>query len=188
MSGAVLRVSGSTTGVMRFLKSTAWVPLTVYWKGQPHLSRRISLINGFNLSALLGLLYSMAPYADIPHWWRHLLPNAPAAVATWFTLLNVGGAILAAIPVALGVVLGTKARGVLLGLVIGVVAVLYIAFRAFIEFGVPPTINAWVVDVAQFFAVSLAVVAVLALIRGFPLTIGSSDRGPRLRWGKGGSR
>src|SRR5882724_6155631 len=47
MSGAVLRVSGSKAGVERFL-----LPLTVYWKGQPHLpgSRRISLVNGFNLS------------------------------------------------------------------------------------------------------------------------------------------
>jgi hypothetical protein len=118
----------------------------------------------------------MAPYAVIPNWWRNFLPNAPVAVATWFTLLNVGGAILAAIPVALGVVLGTKAGGVALGLVIGVVPALYIALRAFIEFGVPPTIDAWVVDIAQFFAVSLAVVAGVALIRGFPLTIGSSDR------------
>jgi hypothetical protein len=52
MSGAVLRVSGSKAGVARFLKSTSWVPVTVYWKGQPRLpgSRRISLISGFNLS------------------------------------------------------------------------------------------------------------------------------------------
>ena len=52
MSGAVLRVSGSKASVARFLKSTSWVPLTIYWKGQPRLpgSRRISLVNGFNLS------------------------------------------------------------------------------------------------------------------------------------------
>jgi hypothetical protein len=52
MSGAVLRVSGSKAGVARFLESTAWVPLTVYWKGQPRFagSRKISLVNGFNLS------------------------------------------------------------------------------------------------------------------------------------------
>src|SRR2546430_1652382 len=52
MSGAVLRVSGSKAGVARFLESTAWVPLTVYWKGQRRFpgSRKLSLINGFNLA------------------------------------------------------------------------------------------------------------------------------------------
>jgi hypothetical protein len=154
----------------------------------PLRTASVALVGALVYFALLGLLYSMAPYAVIPHWWRHFLPNAPAAVATWFTLLNVGGAILAAIPVALGIMLVTKARGVALGLVIGVVPALSIAFHAFIEFGVPPTIDAWIVDIAQFFAVSLAVVAVVALIRGFPLTIGSSDRGAASSVGEGGTR
>lgn len=145
----------------------------------PLRTASVALVGALVYFALLGILYSIAPYAVIPHWWRHFLPNAPVAVATWFTFLNVGGAVLAAIPVALGVILGTnKARRAALGLVIGVVPALYIAFRAFIDFGVPPTINAWAVDIVQFIAVSLAVVAMVALIRGFPLTIGSSEHGP----------
>jgi hypothetical protein len=38
-------------GVARFLESTPWVPLTVYWKGQPRFpaSRKLSSITGFNL-------------------------------------------------------------------------------------------------------------------------------------------
>ena len=138
--------------------------------------------------ALLWLFYTIAPYTVIPHWWRHFSPNSTVAVVTWFTLLNVGGAILAAIPVALGVVLASGTSGVALGLVIGVMPALYMAVRACIEFGVPPTMEAWIVDIAQFFAVSLAVVAVVALIRGFPLTIGSSDRGAASPLRQGGSR
>ncbi len=106
--------------------------------------------------ALLWLFYTIAPYTVIPHWWRHFSPNSTVAVVTWFTLLNVGGAILAAIPVALGVVLASGTSGVALGLVIGVMPALYMAVRACIEFGVPPTMEAWIVDIAQFFAVSLA--------------------------------
>ncbi len=100
---------------------------------------------------------------------------------TWFTLLNAGGAILAAIPVAFGVVLGTKTRQVALGLIIGLMPALYLAVSGCIEYGVPSNLEALVVDISQFVAVSLAVVGVLALIRGFPLTIGSSDRGSRLQ-------
>jgi ethanolamine transporter EutH len=117
----------------------------------------------------------------MPHWWRHFSPNAAAAVMTWFTLLNAGGAILAAIPVAFGVVLGTKTRQVALGLIIGLMPALYLAVSGCIEYGVPSNLEALVVDISQFVAVSLAVVGVLALIRGFPLTIGSSDRGSRLQ-------
>ena len=144
-------------------------------------STLVALVGAAVYFALLWLLYARAPYAVIPHWWRHFVPNAPVALVTWFTLLNVGGAILAAIPVALGIVLGTNARRVALGLVIGVVPALYIAIGGIIEFGVPPNAAGWVVDIAQFFAVSLAVVAMVALIQGFPLTNGWSDRGPRLR-------
>jgi hypothetical protein len=149
----------------------------------PHPLRTVSiaLAGAVVYFALLWLFYAIAPYSVIPHWWRHFSPNAAVAVVTWFTLLNVGGAILAAIPVALGVVLTSGSRGVVLGLVIGVMPALYMAVRVCIEFGVPPTVEAWVADIAQFFAVSLAVVAVVALIRGFPLTIGSSDRVARLR-------
>ena len=143
----------------------------------PLRATSIALAGAAVYFALLWLFYTWAPYTVIPHWWRNSSPNAAVAVVTWFTLLNVAGAILAAIPVALGVVLGTKTRRVALGLVIGMVPAFYIVVRACIEYGVPPNLEAWVVDIAQFVAVSLAVVAVLALIRGLP----SSHRFERSR-------
>jgi hypothetical protein len=147
----------------------------------PLRSILVALIGAAVYFALLWLLYARAPYAVIPHWWRHFVPNAPIALVTWFTLLNVGGAILAAIPVALGVVLGTAARRSRLALIIGVVPALYIVVGGLLEFGFPPSVNGWVVDIAQFSAISFAVVAMVALLQGFPLTIGWSGRGPQLR-------
>jgi hypothetical protein len=154
----------------------------------PLRSASIVLIGAAVYFAFLWLFYAMAPYAPIPHWWRNFTPNAPVALATWFSLLNLGGAILAAIPVAFGVVLGTKVRRIALGLTIGVVPALYIVVGAIFEFGVPPSVTGWVVEIAQFFAVSLAVVAMVALVQDFPLTIGSSDRGAKSSLDQGGDR
>jgi hypothetical protein len=52
MPGAVLRVSGSKAGVTRFLETSRWKPITVFWKGKPRSehSTRLSEINGFNCS------------------------------------------------------------------------------------------------------------------------------------------
>lgn len=51
MSGAVLRASGSKSGVERFLETTPWKPSAVFWKGKfrTPASRRRSEINGFNI-------------------------------------------------------------------------------------------------------------------------------------------
>ena len=146
-------------------------------KLSPLRSASIVLIGAAIYFAFLWLFYAMAPYAPIPHWWRNVTPNGPVALATWFSLLNLGGAILAAIPVAIGVVLGTKVRRIASGLAIGVVPALYIFVGATFEFGVPASAEGWVVEIFQFFAVSLAVVAMIALIQAFPLPISSSDRG-----------
>jgi hypothetical protein len=52
MPGAVLRVSGSKAGILRFLESSGWKPNIIFWKGKPKLegSKRLSTINGFNYS------------------------------------------------------------------------------------------------------------------------------------------
>lgn len=139
-------------------------------------SASVALAGAVVYCALLWLLYAKAPYAAIPHWWRHFAPNGPIALVSWFSLLNVGGAILAAIPVAFGLVLGLKVHRFALGLAIGVVPAVYIVAGGLIEFGVPARVEAWVVEITQFFAVGLAVVAMVALIQGFPLIIGPSDR------------
>jgi hypothetical protein len=50
MPGAVLRVSGSKSGVQRFLNESSRKPIIVYWKGKPKFesSKRLSTANGFN--------------------------------------------------------------------------------------------------------------------------------------------
>jgi len=70
----------------------------------------------------------------------------------------------------------TTARRTALALVVGVVPTLYIVVGGFLEIGVPPQVDGWIVGVAQFLAVSLAVAALVAPFRGLSLTIGSSDR------------
>jgi hypothetical protein len=154
----------------------------------PLRSTLVVLLGAAVYFALLWFFYAWAPYTVIPQWLRHILPNARVALVTWFTLLNVGGAILAAIPVALGIVLGVSARRAVFGIIVGVVPALYILVGGVIEYGVPRNLEAWVVDIAQFFVVSLAVVAAVALFRGFPLTIGSSDRGAASSAGQGEGR
>jgi hypothetical protein len=124
--------------------------------------------------ALLGFLYARAPYAAMPHWWRAHLVTGPLAVMSWFTMLNLGGAALAAIPVGIGVVLSVNSRRNLLGLIIGVLPALYMVVGGLTQFGVPTNLVGWVVDMAQFLAVSLAVVAAVALIESCPLTTRSS--------------
>ena len=119
---------------------------------------------------LLGFLYARAPYSTMPHWWRAHVSPGPVAVVSWVTLLNLAGALLAAIPVAFGVVLGATSRRVPLGLIIGVVPALYIVGGGLIEFGVPHGLGAWVTDMAQFAAVSIAVAAAVASIQSCPLT------------------
>jgi hypothetical protein len=150
-------------------------------KPSPLRSASVALVGLAVYCTLLWLLYARAPYAAIPHWWRSFMPSRPVALVTWFSLLNVSGAILAAIPVAFVLVRGTGVRRLALASGIGVVAAVYIVVGGLVEFGVPPGVEGWIVDIAQFFAVSLAVVAMVVLIQGYPLTIGSSDRGPRLR-------
>jgi hypothetical protein len=119
--------------------------------------------------ALLGLLYANAPYAVIPHWWRQLASTASVAVITWFTLLNVGGAVLAAVPLAFLVVVASPRRRIPVALLIGVPPAAYILVGGFLAFGAPPNTSIWIVAVAQFLAISLAVVAVTALIADRPL-------------------
>ena len=150
-------------------------------KPSPLRSASVALVGLAVYCTLLWLLYARAPYVAIPHWWRRFMPNPPVALVTWFSLLNVSGAIPAAIPVAFGLVRGTEVRRLALASGIGVVAAVYIVVGGLVEFGVPPSVEGWIVDIAQFFAVSLAVVVMVVVIQGYPLTIGSSDRGPRLR-------
>lgn len=125
---------------------------------------------------LLGLLYANAPYATIPHWLQQLAPTSSAAIITWFTLLNAGGAILAALPAAVLVVLGAHRRRIPLALIIGVLPATCILVGSLVEFGAPLGASVWAVAILQFLVVSLAVVAAVVLFGGRSLTNAWSGR------------
>jgi hypothetical protein len=129
--------------------------------------------------ALLWQWIGWAPFLPTPNWWHQLMPNAPWGA--WITAVNIGGAILTAIPVAFGVVLSTNYRRAVLALIIGLGSALYYNVGALIVFGVPRRALDWIWFVAQFLATGLAVTAMVALIQRFPLTIGWSNRGSRLQ-------
>ena len=126
--------------------------------------------------ALLALLSANAPYTAAPHWWHQLVPSSAIAVTVWFTLLNVSVAILAAVPVAFGLMRTIPVPNIRLGLVIGAVPAIYIVGGGLVEFGVPRTFAAWGIDAAQFLAVALAVVIVQTLFWRRPLTNAWSGR------------
>jgi len=147
----------------------------------PLRSVLVALIGAAVYFGLLWLLYSRAPYTAVPPWWRHLLPKPSIGTVTWFTLINAGTAVLAAIPVAIGVAVGTPSRRLVLGLVIGIVPALYIVGGGLIEYGVPPSLDGFIVDVGQFLAVSLAVTGVIALVQRYSPTFVGASAGKQLR-------
>ena len=53
----------------------------------------------------------------------------------------------------------------ILSLIIGLLSGLYIFFAGLLNFGVPPSVGAWTVHIAQFIAVSAAVAAAVGLIQ-----------------------
>jgi hypothetical protein len=105
-----------------------------------------------------------------PQWWR-VRPRV-----SWFVLINAAGAVLAALPVASGVVLFVKKQRLATAFLVGVPPSLYIMGSGLVAYGLPNYTAAWVVDVLQFLSIGLAVLLVAVLFSSLPLTIGSSDR------------
>jgi hypothetical protein len=64
------------------------------------------------------LIMERLPWSSVPRWSAAWLSRSIAAVA-WFQLLNVGGALLAAAPIAVVLALTVGARRIRLALVIG---------------------------------------------------------------------
>ena len=118
--------------------------------------------------ALLGFVYSKAPYTDMPHWWGAYSVSRSAAVISWFTLLNVAGAVLSAIPVAIGVVLVGKVHRIASAVIIGFLAALVIVAGGVSQYGWPQSGSTWFTDVAQFLGIGGAVVGVVVLIGRLP--------------------
>jgi hypothetical protein len=141
-----------------------------------------ALVGAAAYLALLKISYGFLEDSYFPpQWWRDHLHLRPVAAASWFVLINAAGAAMAAIPVAGGVVLFAKTRRQTLGLMVGVPPSLYIIGSSLAAFGLPNYTAAWIVVVCQFLSIGMAVLVTVVLFVSLPLTIGSSDRGSRLR-------
>jgi hypothetical protein len=117
---------------------------------------------------LLGFVYSKAPYTSMPQWWGAYGISKPFAVVSWFTLLNVAGAVLSSMPVAIALVFAGKARPLGRAAVVGLLAALAIAAGGLSEYGLPDSGGAWLADIAQFLGICGAVVASVALVGRLP--------------------
>lgn len=115
--------------------------------------------------ALLSGIYSAAPYSDIPSWWFRAEPRSPIAVSSWFALVDICGALLAALPVAVLLHL-VRARRIGSAIGVGAVAALWIGIGGLVHYGVPTTAAGGISRLAQFIAVLLSVAAVRAMIGG----------------------
>ena len=126
--------------------------------------------------ALLQVSLGHFIYSDYPppQWWRHHLHPRVVSSASWYVLIDAVAAILAAIPVALGVVLLAKSQRLVLGLLVGVLPSLYIMGGGLLEYGLPKYAAGWVINVFQFLSISLGVLAMVALFSSRPLTTRSS--------------
>jgi hypothetical protein len=117
---------------------------------------------------LLSFVYSNAPYTSPPQWWGIHSGSGPTRVISWFTLLNVGGALLSAIPVAIGLVFACKVRRIRSAVVVGFLAALVIVVGGLNQYGLPRSGGTWFADVVQFLGICGAVVGAVALIEGLP--------------------
>jgi hypothetical protein len=118
--------------------------------------------------ALLSFVYSEAPYTSMPQWWVVHAMSKRGAIISWFTLLNVAGAVLSAIPVAIGLVFISKVHRLKSAVIVGFLAALLIVVGGFSEYGLPDSRGKWLVDLAQLLSIGGAVVGVVALIVGLP--------------------
>ena len=142
-----------------------------------------ALIGAGTYLALLEVTYGFLEgrYSLPPQWWFDHVHLRRVASASWFVLVDAAGAILAAIPVAVGVVYFVKTRRLAISFIVGVPPSLYIIGSGLVEYGPPKYAVAWVVDVFQFLSIGLAVLTAVALLSSLPLTIGWSDRGAHFR-------
>jgi hypothetical protein len=140
----------------------------------------VALVGTGAYLALLHVSYTFlgGSYYPPPQWWSDHLNLRPVAPASWFVLINAAGAVLAAIPVALGVVLFGRAHKPALGLVVGVPPSLYIMGSGLVAYGLPKHAVAWVIDVFQFLSIGLAVLLAVVLFSGVHLY---SVRAPQSR-------
>jgi len=116
--------------------------------------------------ALLSGIYSVAPYADIPAWWSQRQPRGSIAALSWVAFVDVCGALVAAIPVAVVLALLAKEGRVRTAVGIGAITALCIGIGGLVQYGTPPSVGGWVVRLAQLISVLFSVAAVVFLIGG----------------------
>ena len=133
----------------------------------------VALVGAASYLGLLHVSYSLLEGAyTAPPWWG--VHRRPITVGSWFVLINATGAVLAAIPIAIGVTIFASAHRKGVSLLVGLLPSLYIVGGGWVQYGLPKYPAAWVVEAFQFLSIGLAV---LLLVLGFssrPLTTASS--------------
>jgi hypothetical protein len=83
------------------------------------LWKRLVLVAALALAyyVLGSLVFDRLPYTPIPAWWAHAWPRH-LTVVSWFQLLNVAAAAMAALPIAILIVWRVKRYAPLFGIVI----------------------------------------------------------------------
>jgi hypothetical protein len=120
----------------------------------------------------LHISYGLLQHSYIPPpWWREHIHVRRAASISWFVLINLLGAVTAALPVALGAVfLSTEPKKLALVLLVGLISSLYFIGEGIAAYGFPIYTAAWIIDVLQFLSISLAVLLEVILFWRRPLT------------------
>ena len=119
---------------------------------------------------LTNLVYSKLPYLSVPSQW--VWPSRVVALVTWFQLLNVTGALVAALPVALFIALRVADAKLRMALLIGAITTL--ATFVFSGTGQGPTSSSapswalWINEATLDLALVLATPVLVRLIIALP--------------------
>ena len=113
---------------------------------------------------LAHLVFTRLPYTALPDGWLAAWPSRRIGVSIWFELLNIAGAVLVALPVALVIAWRANQHRLLLALVVACPTALWYLIGASQYSGLAPHVP-WpaLVDVA---------VTVLALLFALPTLVG----------------
>jgi len=116
------------------------------------------------------LIFSKLPYLSVPSHW--VWPSRAVALVTWFQLLNITGALVAALPVALFIALRVADAKLRMALWIGAIATL--ATVVFSGTGQGPTSSSapswalWINEATLDLALVLAMPVLVRLIIALP--------------------
>jgi hypothetical protein len=108
------------------------------------------------------------PFALLPSWWMGMWASHRWGVYTWFGLLNVTGAVLAAIPIAILLRLLIERNRVRAAFIVGVITALVVTgsgIREYSPFSGPAIA---LMDLELFLAFVLAVPLLIWLLRALP--------------------